>query len=182
MKRYKNTPYFVTQNGEVFREGSNTPLKPDTSSEYLRVTLSIDGKTERHSIHRMVAETYLPNWLNKPQVNHKDLNKLNNHVSNLEWATIQENTIHAYNNCLSWGNVKASNQASINRYKDTYSKFKNLLGNLFIGLVHKNTEHQIEYHCPNCYESTVVRSDSTRFKQPLSLLCKPCKKVFKTVN
>ena len=96
MKQFRNTPYFVTNTGLVYRQGSNKPLKSDTTGKYLRVTLCVNGNTQRHSIHRMVAECYIPNPLNKPQVNHKDLNKLNNHADNLEWVTISENTTHAY--------------------------------------------------------------------------------------
>ena len=52
----------------------------------------------RTSIHQLVAEVYIPNPESKPQVNHKDLNKLNNDVSNLEWVTASENMKHAYAN------------------------------------------------------------------------------------
>ena len=48
------------------------------------------------SLHRVIAMTFLPNPENKPQVNHKDGNKLNNLVSNLEWSTQSENQLHAH--------------------------------------------------------------------------------------
>lgn len=128
MKRYKNTPYFVTGCGQVFREGANIPLKPDTSTPYLRVTFCIDGKISRHSIHRLVAETYIPNPQNKSEVNHKDLDKLNNHYSNLEWVSKQENTIHAYRllKDISWGNIIASKASSLTKYRNTYNKYSQL--------------------------------------------------------
>lgn len=56
------------------------------------------GKTIK--IHRAVAQNFISNPYNLPQVNHKDGNKLNNFVDNLEWCTNQENVIHAYKNGL----------------------------------------------------------------------------------
>lgn len=56
-------------------------------------TIKIFRKTRK--VHRLVAMTFHSNPHNKPQVNHKDLNQLNNHKDNLEWATAKENTNHA---------------------------------------------------------------------------------------
>lgn len=70
------------------------------SNGYVRVKLENKclGGVIRTTIHRLVAEAFIPNPDNLPVVNHKDLNKLNNHVSNLEWATQSGNMKHAYEN------------------------------------------------------------------------------------
>ena len=66
---------------------------------YQTVFLS-NGKVKQHYVHRLVATAFIENPLNKEQVNHKDGNKLNNNVSNLEWVTKAENQIHAIENGL----------------------------------------------------------------------------------
>lgn len=63
---------------------------------YLRVALCLDGKVRYDSVHRLVAETFIPNPRKLPEVNHIDGNKLNNNVTNLEWVTKGQNQIHAY--------------------------------------------------------------------------------------
>lgn len=67
---------------------------------YCVVNLRLNGKTNVKLVHRLVAETFIDNPLNKPTVNHIDGNKRNNKVENLEWATYYENNVHAINNGL----------------------------------------------------------------------------------
>lgn len=62
---------------------------------YLQVVLSLNGEKKHITIHRLVALAFLPNPYNKREVNHKDGNKRNNLLSNLEWATSRENSVHA---------------------------------------------------------------------------------------
>lgn len=62
---------------------------------YLNVYLSVNRKSKRFRVHRLVAEAFVQNPMNKRQVNHKDGNKENNHKDNLEWSTNQENQKHA---------------------------------------------------------------------------------------
>lgn len=95
MKRYLNTKYLVSIEGAIVNEKTNKQLIPQNNGKgYMKVTLSIDGKQIQRYVHRIVAECYL---LNKSiQVNHKDGDKTNNNVSNLEWVTNSENQIHAH--------------------------------------------------------------------------------------
>lgn len=53
------------------------------------------GKKNKKLLHRVVAETFIPNEYNRTTINHKDGNKLNNHLDNLEWNTYGENCVHA---------------------------------------------------------------------------------------
>lgn len=63
---------------------------------YLRVWLAKNGKRKSYMVHRLVAEAFIPNVDNKPEVNHIDGNKQNNSVDNLEWVTGSENVVHSF--------------------------------------------------------------------------------------
>lgn len=67
---------------------------------YLTLLLTKDSTSSRKLVHRLVAEAFIPNPENKLEVNHIDGNKANNSVNNLEWATRQENNVHALNTGL----------------------------------------------------------------------------------
>ena len=72
------------------RTGKPKLLKPDTDKDgYLQVYLRKDRKGKWCKVHRLVAQTFLPNTENKPTVDHIDRNKLNNFVGNIRWADIE---------------------------------------------------------------------------------------------
>lgn len=102
MKQYKDTSYYVTEDGKVWSSKSEKFLKAAiTSSGYLAVSLSLNNKKHTTSIHRMVSETYL-GYKFDMQVDHKNADKLDNRLSNLEWVSQSENTKRAYQNkCFS---------------------------------------------------------------------------------
>lgn len=70
-------------------------LSNNLSPNYYHVALCKDGKVIRRQVHRLVAENFIPNPNNYPQVNHIDENKTNNMVDNLEWVTARQNLIHS---------------------------------------------------------------------------------------
>lgn len=86
--------YEVSNFGRVksFRFGKERILKPGINKGgYFFVVLYKNGKKKNHLVHRLVAEAFLPNPDNLPEVNHKDENPQNNNIENLEWCS------HSYN-------------------------------------------------------------------------------------
>ncbi len=81
--------------GTQVRRGRILALVLDRPEGYHRVLLCRNGNQKSHYVHRLVAQSFIPNPEKKPFVNHKDGDKTNNHVDNLEWCTQLENVQHA---------------------------------------------------------------------------------------
>lgn len=90
--------YAITNCGQVWSYRKNKFLKPYLARGYFKVCLCKYGIKKQLLLHRLVAETFLPNPQNLPQINHKDENKKNNCVGNLEWCDAKYNINYGNHN------------------------------------------------------------------------------------
>lgn len=160
--------YEVSTHGQVHNKSNGITLKYGMSTTgYRQVSIYSNGKRKQQPIHRLTAQTFLLNPDNKPVVNHKDGNKLNNHISNLEWVTYSENAIHSVNTGLStsrkeirqytldgkfikkWKSAaEASRQTGINRscIRDCCKGIQKMAGGfIWKDVIKKINEPKIEY-------------------------------------
>lgn len=95
IKDFEN--YSITKEGNVIntRTGKVRALDLNKKLGYYQVDLYKNNKRTKHYIHRLVAQAYIPNPDDLPEVNHKDSDRTNNHVSNLEWVSSSGNSFHA---------------------------------------------------------------------------------------
>ena len=129
----------VSSEGRVRSLLSGEPRIIKTSTDqkgYHRIRVTIEREKMGFKLHREVAKAFIPNPNNKPQVNHKDGNKNNNSVSNLEWVTNKENAHHAIKNGL-WDSLYEASR------KENESRKKPIIAYRIDG----------EYPCTRYYES-----------------------------
>lgn len=94
--------YSITRTGQVWSHPGKSNhtdgmwVSLSATNGYRHVQLWKNGVGKHESVHRLVAITYLPNPEGKPEINHKDANRGNNNVDNLEWVTTSENIQHCY--------------------------------------------------------------------------------------
>ena len=93
--------YSVDIFGNVYKANGKEMKQIQNQFGYMNVSLTKNGKQTQHKVHRLVAQAFIPNPLNKQQVNHIDGNKKHNVVWNLEWCTCKENIDHALKSGLS---------------------------------------------------------------------------------
>ena len=119
--------YKVSEKGSIYsipRPGTKGGiLKYKYDGDYYRVSLYKDGVGKQFLVHRILMETFVPNPLKKPQVNHIDGDKTNNDLNNLEWVTKSENQLHAYATGLQKVNIVEAHKV---RHEQTKRKVMQL--------------------------------------------------------
>lgn len=119
--------YEIWNDGTVYSLATDQVLKPSRSSNgYLQAALHVAGnKYTRPGIHRLVAMAFIPNPNNLPEVNHKDEDKTNNDVGNLEWCTHRDNI--RYGTCIQravqhrdYGAMAMRRERAVNQYSLQY--------------------------------------------------------------
>lgn len=153
---YPNNPdYMVSDEGRVksLKYNKETILSPTTDGKgYKMVALWTNGVKKPIRVHRLVAETFLPNPYNKPQVNHLDEDKGNNKLSNLEWATNRENKAMS----LSKDKTKSSQYIGVSYVK---ARRKYVSSIVFNGKVYFLGYHEEEFDAYQAYQSFMMANN-----------------------
>jgi len=105
----------------IYKTSKERLLTININQGYAHVVLCKNGKCKQKLLHRLIAQSFIPNPENKPNINHIDGNGLNNNLDNLEWCTQKENIKHASDILNIFNNYQ--------RYRDTRTKFVIQLNN-----------------------------------------------------
>lgn len=149
----------VNENYEISNLGNVRNVKTqkaisqgDNGHHYKNVCLYNKGKKKIHYVHRLVAQAFIPNPKNFTQVNHKDGNKNNNCVQNLEWVTCTENLNHAIKNGLRTVTEKMRENAKKQLKNLTSKQLKKGRNNLCRIIKEKNKNGLIRWESRNQFK------------------------------
>lgn len=148
------THYLIDEKGNIYSLSRNKLLKPIKNKDgYYRVCLCENNVRHYRFVHRLVALQFIP--IENPEllvVNHKDGNKINNNVDNLEWVTSRENTLHAINMNL-WSpcndnnfNAKLSNE-DVYKIRTMYKQGLKIseINKIYNNVTWENIKHIVTY-------------------------------------
>ncbi len=122
IKGFEHTKYLISNFGNVKNTQTNYILEKNNKTGYSTVLITHKNISKTHKLHVLVASTFLENENVTNVVNHKDGNKLNNNVSNLEWTSQSNNTIHAHKNNLYKIKPKIDNSKDYEKFINVESK------------------------------------------------------------
>lgn len=155
--------YQVSNLGEIKNKKTNRILKPEINRDgYLVLNLYKDKKHKLRPVHRLVAEAFILNIENKPQVNHIDGDKTNNKVENLEWITAKDNILHSYGKLNRKG-------ISINKKKMGEHP-----------QARKVNQYDLEGNFIKCW--SCIKEATQALKIPEGMICGCCRGKYKTVK
>lgn len=158
---------------------------------YCRCTVYYpNGKYTSKCVHQLVAEAFIPNPEHKPCVNHKDNNRTNNRVDNLEWVTSKENVYHSYlyGNRKKLKNVQRTTVltdfqvSQIEKLRTIYtvnqiSKLFNIKYNTLKNIIHKEKHRRLDNQQPSIYddiyEGSTTIPDGSKTQVSLKCLAQP---------
>lgn len=161
--------HYIDELGNVLNKQTNRILAVwiNVRTGYPSVTINEFGKAYNRTVHSLLATTFIPNPENKRTVNHKDGNKLNNSLSNLEWNTDSENMKHAYDHHLNHQRRKLTPEL----VEIIYNRFLN--GEYFANIIkdYDTSASQVSYwinryvdrnNCREQYETELLRQKRER--------------------
>ena len=120
VKELTKRGYKILDDGTIIGVGGNARKLYPNRSGYMQFHVNISGRQMTYMIHRLVAMAYLDNADNLPEVNHKDGDKLNNKVSNLEWCTRSHNILHGIKNGLIGVHMKGKSGSKHQRSRPVF--------------------------------------------------------------
>jgi len=112
---------------------------------YAQIQLTISGVTKGFMVHRLVGYAFIDNPENKPFINHKDGNKANNTIANLEWCTRSENELHAYRTGLKKMSIDGRRRVSLANRKDLTGLIETVTALSAEGLSHPKIAKLVGY-------------------------------------